>query len=67
MAACLGVVKPRETIMAKLQAAYNRMFKNVFLCKNCGAKRKIDPKKILEGKVSCRKCKKKKFRAMKKR
>ncbi len=53
--------------MAKLQAAHNRMFHNVFLCKNCGAKRKIDPKKILEGKISCRKCGKKKFRAMKKK
>ena len=53
--------------MAKLPAAHNRMFKNVFICKSCGSKRKVDPKKILEGKVSCRRCKKKKFRATKKK
>jgi formylmethanofuran dehydrogenase subunit E len=53
--------------MAKLQAAYNRTSKNVFICKNCGAKRKVDQKKILEGKISCRRCSKKKFRAPKKK
>lgn len=52
--------------MAKLPAAHNRKFKNVFLCRSCGAKLKVEPKKILEGKVQCRKCKKKKFRATKK-
>jgi len=53
--------------MAKLQAAYNRMFKNVFVCKNCKAKIRADSKKILEGKVKCRKCKKKAFRAVKRK
>ncbi|MBS3072943.1 hypothetical protein J4477_03865 [Candidatus Pacearchaeota archaeon] len=53
--------------MAKLQAAQNRLYKNLFLCKNCGAKIKVDPKKILEGKVKCRRCKKKKFRAPRKK
>jgi len=53
--------------MAKLQTAHNRMYKNVFMCKNCGAKRKIDPKKVIEGKVQCRRCKKKKFRAPRKK
>jgi len=52
--------------MAKLLAAQNRMFKNAFICKNCGAKIRVDPKKILEGKVRCRRCKKRAFRAMKK-
>ena len=52
--------------MARLPAAHNRMYKNVFLCKNCGQKMKVEAKKILEGKVQCRKCKKKKFRAVKK-
>lgn len=52
--------------MAKLAAAHARKFKNLFLCKSCGAKIKVEPKKILEGKVSCRRCKKKKFRAVKK-
>jgi predicted nucleic acid-binding Zn-ribbon protein len=53
--------------MAKLAAAHNRLFKNLFICKNCGSKIKVEPKKILDGKVSCRKCGKKKFRAMKKK
>jgi len=53
--------------MAKLQAAQNRLYKNLFLCKNCGAKMKVDQKKILEGKVKCRRCKKKKFRSPKKK
>ncbi|MBI2628562.1 hypothetical protein HYW74_00575 [Candidatus Pacearchaeota archaeon] len=52
--------------MAKLPAAQNRLFKNVFLCKNCGARIKVEPKKILEGKVRCRRCRKKAFRAIKK-
>ncbi|MEK6873293.1 MAG: hypothetical protein AABW91_00445 [Nanoarchaeota archaeon] len=53
--------------MAKLQAAQNRLYKNLFLCKNCGAKIRVDPKKILEGKIKCRKCKKRKFRAHRKK
>ena len=52
--------------MVKLLAAQNRLFKNVFLCKNCGARIKVEPKKILDGKVRCRVCNKKAFRAMKK-
>ncbi|MFA6023243.1 MAG: hypothetical protein WC781_04095 [Candidatus Pacearchaeota archaeon] len=52
--------------MAKILVAQNRLFKNVFLCKKCGAKVRVDPKKILESKVRCRKCKGKAFRAIKK-
>ena len=52
--------------MVKLAAAQARLFKNVFICKKCGVKLRVEPKKILEGKVSCRRCKKKVFRAMKK-
>lgn len=52
--------------MAKILAAQNRLFKNVFLCKKCGARIKVEAKKILEGKISCRRCKYKKFRAIKK-
>ncbi len=53
--------------MAKLQAAHNRLVKDMFICKNCGAKRRIDKRKILEGKVRCRRCGKKDFRAPKKK
>ncbi len=52
--------------MAKILVTQNRLFKNVFLCKNCGARVQVNPKKILEGKVQCRRCKKKSFRAIKK-
>jgi len=37
------------------------------VCKNCKAKIRADSKKILEGKVKCRKCKKKAFRAVKRK
>ena len=44
--------------MAKIQEAQNRLYKNVFVCKNCQTKIKADPQKILKAKVKCRKCKK---------
>jgi len=52
--------------MAKIPAAQARMFKNTFLCKRCGAKVRVQARKILEGKVQCRRCRKKAFRAAKK-
>ncbi|MFZ5955136.1 MAG: hypothetical protein ACOYT4_01820 [Nanoarchaeota archaeon] len=52
---------------AKLPAALNRMFKNVFVCKNCKHRIKVEPLKILNGKVRCRKCKQKDFRIVKKK
>lgn len=53
--------------MAKIQAAHNRMYKNVFICKNCKSKIRAEPKKILEGKVRCRKCGRKAFRTAKRK
>ena len=53
--------------MARLPAAQNRTMKNVFFCKSCGAIRRIDAKRILEGKIACRRCGKRKFRAIKKK
>ena len=52
--------------MAKLPATQSRLFKNVFLCKSCGVKVRMEAKKILEGGVKCRICGRKAFRAMKK-
>ncbi|UZE93775.1 MAG: 50S ribosomal protein L40e [Candidatus Pacearchaeota archaeon] len=43
--------------MAKIEAAYSRIFKEVFVCKRCGAKIKAQSRKVAEGKVRCRKCK----------
>ena len=51
----------------KIPEAQNRMFKNVFVCKNCRSKIKANPRKIIEGKVKCRKCKKRDFRAVKRK
>jgi hypothetical protein len=53
--------------MAKIPEAMNRIYKNVFVCKNCQTKAKADPQKILKGKVKCRKCKKKEFRPLRKK
>ena len=53
--------------MAKILEASNRLFKNVFVCKNCQSKIRADPQKILKGKVKCRKCKKGAFRPLKKK
>ena len=41
---------------SKIPEAQNRLFKNVFVCKNCQSKMRADPQKILKGKVKCRKC-----------
>jgi len=51
----------------KIPAAQNRLFKNVFICKNCNHKVRIEPLKILSGKVKCPKCKGRDFRTIRKK
>jgi ribosomal protein L40E len=53
--------------MAKIPEAQNRLFKNVFVCKKCKGKIRSDPRKIIEGKVKCRKCKSTAFRPLRKK
>lgn len=53
--------------MAKIPEATNRLFKNVFVCKNCQSKVRADPQKIMRGRVRCRKCGKKAFRPIKRK
>ncbi len=53
--------------MGKILEAQNRLFKNIFVCLNCKQKQKADPQKILKGLIKCRKCKKRKFRPLKKK
>ena len=54
--------------MAKtLPVAQARMFKDVFVCKNCKSKVRADSRRIIEGKVRCRKCLKKVFRPIRKK
>lgn len=43
--------------MAKIEAAQQRLYGGVFICKTCGSKIKVDPKKVADGKGKCRKCK----------
>jgi len=51
----------------KIPAAQARMFKNAFVCKNCGSRVRADARKIIEGKVKCRKCNKRAFRTIRKK
>ena len=51
----------------KLPAAQARLYKNVFVCKNCKSKIRSDQRKILEKKVRCRKCLKSEFRPVRKK
>jgi len=53
--------------MAKIPEAQNRLFKNIFVCKKCKSKVRAEARKIIEGKVRCRKCKSQKFRPLRKK
>lgn len=52
--------------MAKFKEAIARLFHNVFVCKKCKAKIRASPSKIIQGRVLCRRCGGKAFRAIKK-
>ena len=52
---------------AKIPAAINRLFKNVFICKKCKHRVRVEPLKILTGKTRCRKCKGKDFRVIRRK
>jgi hypothetical protein len=61
-------VKSLNISMAtKIPAAQNRLYKNAFVCKVCKHKIKVEPLKIIGGKVRCRKCKAKEFRPVRKK
>jgi formylmethanofuran dehydrogenase subunit E len=51
----------------KLAPTHARLFKNMFVCKHCKSKVRADPRKIIEGKVRCRKCLHKSFRPIRKK
>ncbi|MCA9478256.1 MAG: hypothetical protein KC535_03865 [Nanoarchaeota archaeon] len=42
--------------MAKFAEAHSRLFKNVFVCKDCKTKFKAQQMKVLQGTVRCRGC-----------
>ncbi|MAF51141.1 MAG: 50S ribosomal protein L40e [Nanoarchaeota archaeon] len=51
--------------MAKFPEAAARLFHNVFVCKKCKSKRKGDIRKVLDKKITCRKCGGTAFRSIK--
>ncbi len=52
--------------MAKFDAAINRLFNRIFVCKNCKTKVKTDMSRVLMRKISCKNCGSKHFRPIKK-
>lgn len=42
--------------MGKFEEAIGRMFKRVFVCRNCKTKMKTDKLRIMKGEVRCKKC-----------
>ena len=53
--------------MAKIPAAQARLFKNMFVCKECKNKIRAEPIRVINGKVHCRKCKSKALRPIRKK
>ena len=53
--------------MSKFPEADARRFHNVFVCRVCKTKIKAPNMKVIEGKISCRKCGNKKLRTVKKK
>jgi len=51
--------------MAKFPEANTRLFKNMFVCKDCKTKFRAQQMKVLQGKISCRKCKSRSLRVVK--
>ena len=53
--------------MVKFPEAHARKFANIFVCKKCSIKIRAQNAKIIQGKVKCRRCNGKKFRAVRKK
>ncbi len=53
--------------MVKFPEAGKRLFGNVFVCRRCKTKKRADPAKVRAGKVSCRNCKSKALRPVRKK
>lgn len=53
--------------MAKLPAAQARIFKNIFVCKECKSKIRTEPIRVISGKVRCRKCHSNRLRPIRKK
>jgi len=53
--------------MAKVAAAQARLYKNLFICRKCKHTIKADGRKIILGKIKCRKCGSTAFRTRRKK
>jgi len=53
--------------MVKFPEAQARKFRNIFICKKCSTKIRTQSMKVIQGKVKCRSCQSKKFRAVRKK
>jgi len=53
--------------MAKFQEAEARFFHNIFICRKCKSKIRAQNIKVIEGKISCRKCGSKALRPVRKK
>ena len=42
--------------MVKFQEAEARLFRNMFVCRKCKSKIRAPNMKVIQGKISCRKC-----------
>ena len=42
--------------MVKFAEAFNRLYKNIFVCRICKRKTRAPMMKVLSGKIVCRKC-----------
>ncbi len=51
----------------KISIAQNRMFKNVFICKDCNKKIRTQMVRVLAGKVKCPRCSGHAFRPARKK
>jgi ribosomal protein L40E len=53
--------------MAKFEEAHKRMFNKTFVCRKCKTKRKAPNIKVIEGKITCRRCGSKDFKTKRKK
>ena len=42
--------------MVKFKEAEIRLFRNIFICRKCNGRVRAPNMKVLQGKISCRKC-----------
>lgn len=52
----LSKISPEVLILAKFPEAEARKFRNRYVCRRCKSVMKAPPRKVLDGKIKCRKC-----------